>query len=147
MTIFIFIVVIATSIWVLIDAHILGVRKGVVKGLGDMGPFGWFFASLLLWIIAFPLYLGMRPKYVRAKNALSEELIQQTGEVINKIGKEVRKVRRQIENLEDMKKNGTITEEEFIERMTKSLSHLNIKLSKIDTDIDKVEKIAEDLDK
>ncbi len=110
MTIFIFIVVIATSIWVLIDAHILGVRKGVVKGLGDMGPFGWFFASLLLWIIAFPLYLGMRPKYVKAR---SENKTEHTGaESID-----------QLEKLAKMKEKGIITKEEF-EKKKKEILNL-----------------------
>ncbi|MFC1806001.1 tetratricopeptide repeat protein [Planctomycetota bacterium] len=55
-------VVLATSIWVLIDAKTIGVRKGLLSGFVDMGPWGWFFACLLLWIIGFPLYLAMRPE-------------------------------------------------------------------------------------
>jgi hypothetical protein len=57
-----FFIVIATSFWVYFDAKKLGVRKGQVKGLADLGPAGWFWATLLLWIIAFPLYLITRPK-------------------------------------------------------------------------------------
>lgn len=32
------IIVIATSIWVLIDAKTLGVKKGQIQRMGDMGP-------------------------------------------------------------------------------------------------------------
>lgn len=54
------IMVISTSIWVWIDASKIGARKGLVKGLTNMGPFGWFICSLLIWIITFPIYLIKR---------------------------------------------------------------------------------------
>ena len=56
-------VVIGTSIWVLIDARTIGTKKGQIKGMGDMGPWGWFFACLLLWIVAFPFYLAKRGEF------------------------------------------------------------------------------------
>jgi len=59
----ILLVILGTSIWVFFDARAIGVKKGLVKGLGDMGPWGWFFVTLLLWIIGFPAYLAMRGKY------------------------------------------------------------------------------------
>ena len=58
-----FIIVIATSLWVLIDAKTIGVKKGQIKGMGNMGPWSWFFACLFLWIIAFPFYLAKRPVF------------------------------------------------------------------------------------
>ena len=51
---------IATSIWVYIDAKKIGVRKGQLKGLFDMGPAGWFVGCILLWIVIFPVYLLKR---------------------------------------------------------------------------------------
>ena len=39
------------------------VKKGMVKGLANMGPWGWFFVTLFLWIVGFPAYLAMRGKY------------------------------------------------------------------------------------
>lgn len=54
--------VIGTSIWVLIDASSIGVKKGMLKGFFDMSPVGWFFGCLLIWIIAFPSYLAKRPQ-------------------------------------------------------------------------------------
>lgn len=51
---------------VLVDARQIGVRKGIVGRLGDMNPWGWFFACLLLWAVAFPAYLIYRPYFVAA---------------------------------------------------------------------------------
>jgi hypothetical protein len=59
---------IGTSIWVLFDAKSIGVQKGQMKGIGNMGPWGWFFCSLLLWIVAFPVYLAKRGDYKRINN-------------------------------------------------------------------------------
>ena len=57
--------VLASSIWVAVDASSIGVKKGQMSGLLDMGPGGWFFSCLLLWIICFPLYLTKRGEYKR----------------------------------------------------------------------------------
>lgn len=61
----ILIAVVATSIWVAVDASTIGVKKGQLKGLGNMGPVGWFFVCLLLWIVGFPFYLAKRPELKR----------------------------------------------------------------------------------
>lgn len=53
-------VVVVTSVWVLFDARSAGMRKGQATGVADMGPVGWFLACLLLWLVAFPLYLAKR---------------------------------------------------------------------------------------
>jgi hypothetical protein len=53
-------VVIATSIWVFIDARKIGVRKELVTGMANLSPVGWLLASLLIWVVAFPLYLAKR---------------------------------------------------------------------------------------
>lgn len=50
------IIVIATSIWVLIDAQTIGIKKGQIQGMGNMGPISWFLACLLIWIVAFPFF-------------------------------------------------------------------------------------------
>ena len=59
------IIIIATSIWVLVDAKTIGVKKGQIGGMGNLGPWGWFFVCLLLWIVGFPFYLAKRPEYKR----------------------------------------------------------------------------------
>ena len=54
--------VLLSSIWVFFDAKKIGARKGLVKGLADLGPGGWLVACLLLWIVSFPVYLISRGK-------------------------------------------------------------------------------------
>ena len=57
--------VIFTSILVLHDARAIGVQKGQIQGLGNMGPWGWFFTCLFFWIVGFPFYLFKRREYKR----------------------------------------------------------------------------------
>ena len=55
------VIVVLSSFWVLIDSIQLGARKGLLgEGLLDMGPAGWFFVCLGMWIIGFPAYLIKR---------------------------------------------------------------------------------------
>ena len=62
-------IVIGTSIWVLFDAKSIGVKKGQIKGIANMGPWGWFLSCLGLWIIGFPLYLAKREEYKKINSA------------------------------------------------------------------------------
>ena len=64
----VWLVVIVTSIWVFVDARKIGVKKGQVQGLANLSPGGWLVACLLLWIIAFPVYLFKRSQF-KAINA------------------------------------------------------------------------------
>lgn len=66
------IVVMGSSIWVLFDATTIGVKKGQIHGLGNLGPWGWFFACLLVWIISFPLYLAKRSELKRINIGLQQ---------------------------------------------------------------------------
>lgn len=74
-----FLVVLATSVWVLVDAKKLNIKKGQAKGLANMGPWSWFVVCLVLWVIAFPYYLYKRPSLKRLNensdqnNVLDEE--------------------------------------------------------------------------
>jgi hypothetical protein len=78
-TTFMWVIVIGTSIWVFFDATTIGVKKGQVSGVADMSPVGWLLACLLLWIIAFPLYLSKRSEFKRinASNELPNASILQ----------------------------------------------------------------------
>ena len=60
MGLFIVLVIIGTSIWVLIDAKKIGVPNK------DGGPIGWCIGCILLWIIIFPAYLIKRSKFIRS---------------------------------------------------------------------------------
>jgi hypothetical protein len=65
----VWLLVIGSSIWVVVDAKSIGVKRGQIKGIGNMGPWGWFVACLLLWILAFPLYLSKRSEFKRINSA------------------------------------------------------------------------------
>lgn len=88
-----------TSIWVLVDAKSIGVKKGQIKGIGNMGPWAWFFCCLLLWIIGFPFYLVKRGEFKRVNSGQSNSMSNDS------IG--------QLEKLAEMKEKGILTEEEF----------------------------------
>jgi len=55
-------VVVVSVVWVYVDAHAIGARRGLRPGFTDLGPFGWACCTLLLWIVTFPLYLAARPR-------------------------------------------------------------------------------------
>lgn len=83
-----------TSLWVLIDAKQLGVKQGRMGGgFLDMGSWGWFFACLLLWILAFPAYLIKRSEYLRLKDSKQcpycAEHIKKEAQVCKHCGREV----------------------------------------------------------
>lgn len=68
-------IVIVSSIWVLIDARSIGVQKGQIRGIANMGPMAWFFVCLLLWIVGFPMYLAKRPEYKRINGKIGSNAL------------------------------------------------------------------------
>jgi hypothetical protein len=67
-----YLVVIGTTIWVGVDAHNLGVRRGRLGGGGlDMSVTSWVVCCLLLWIVAFPCYFIARGRYVALNQSSS----------------------------------------------------------------------------
>lgn len=61
-----FVIILATSLWMFFESRSFEYDKREIKGLAAVGPWGWLFAGLLLWIVAFPLYLASREKLRRA---------------------------------------------------------------------------------
>lgn len=59
-------VVLASSLWMASDAARLGYDTRDVRGVAAMSPGAWFICGLLLWIVAFPLYLIKRPELAAA---------------------------------------------------------------------------------
>ena len=57
---YVWIIVIASAAWVYVDAKMIGVRKGLISGMFDIGAGAWCAATLLLWIVVFPAYLIKR---------------------------------------------------------------------------------------
>lgn len=84
-------IVIVSSIWVYFDARNLGIGakpKPTIEDLNredeaefgvddskssGMGPFGWALVSLLLWIVGFPAYLYARHKFKKKLIESSEK--------------------------------------------------------------------------
>lgn len=61
------VIAVAGAAWAGLDAAKLGARRGRLGGgLLDQGPLTWFAACLLVWIVAFPCYLVIRPKLLAA---------------------------------------------------------------------------------
>jgi|SRR5580704_4103315 hypothetical protein len=105
-----FVIVVGTSVGVLIDALTLGVRKGMIKGFFDMGPAGWFFSNLGLWIVAFPAYLVKRDEY---KRVIAPGKAPQGDSPLD-----------QVERLAALKTRGLVTEEEFETKKRELLSRI-----------------------
>lgn len=59
-------IIIGTSVWVFFDAKSIGVKKGLIPGIANMTPIMWLVTCLLLWIIAFPIYLVKRGEFKKA---------------------------------------------------------------------------------
>jgi hypothetical protein len=79
MEVYIGILVLVSSFWVLIDSKNLGIKKYRIQGLGNMGPWGWFFSCLFIWPIGFPFYLWKRPQFKRiARNGEDSVDVQRT---------------------------------------------------------------------
>lgn len=102
---FMWLIVLGSSIWVLIDAKSIGVRKGVITGLGNMGPWAWFFGCLLLWIVGFPLYLIKRGDFKRALQDSPQTTVVASSSTKNSI--------EELERLAGLKEKGIISDAEF----------------------------------
>lgn len=62
MTGLIFVTVLATSIWVAVDASNLGAPRDRNLGVAGSSPLAWGLACIVMWIVFFPLYLAKRPR-------------------------------------------------------------------------------------
>ncbi|WP_051309007.1 hypothetical protein [Desulfogranum japonicum] len=60
MNVIVMLMVIGCAIWVYYDATTLGIKRGNTSGFFNLGPLGWAVCVLMIWIIAFPLYLFKR---------------------------------------------------------------------------------------
>ncbi len=107
-------IIFGTAICVLIDAKNIEVKKGLVSGFGNMGPWAWFFAVLLFWIVGFPVYLYYRGKYKLAIAATSAPVnsLPTNGRGGQSEGWAI----KDLERLASLKERGFITDSEFEDR-------------------------------
>ncbi len=95
-------IVLATSVWVLVDSRAIGVTKGQIKGFFNMGPTGWFVSCLLCWIVAFPAYLVKRREYKRVAVTSGQVDSPQEADLMS-----------QLAALADLYSQGRLTETDF----------------------------------
>jgi hypothetical protein len=108
---YMWLIVLGSAIWVLIDAKNIGVKKGLIPGMGNIGPWGWFFVTLLLWIIGFPMYLYYRGKFKLAvAGASSTDSAPISGSA--KSNKSESMAIEDLEKLATLKEKGLITDGE-----------------------------------
>ena len=69
------VVVVGSSGWVYVDATQNGIQKGMGSGDANRSPSGWFGACIVLWIIAFPLYLMKRSKLIALATAQQNSIV------------------------------------------------------------------------
>ncbi len=68
--------IVATAVLIAIEASQLGMGSlPVENGKKGSGPAAWFVASLLMWILAFPLYLSKRRWYGKRSLAIGGVLV------------------------------------------------------------------------
>ena len=115
-------VVFGTSLWVLIDARNIGIKRGTTKGFFNMGPTGWFIACLLCWIAAFPMYLVKRHEHLRTVAADERTKSTQDTDFVSQLGA-----------LTDLSAQGLLTAEEFrtkrlaiVSRILEQASHADL---------------------
>lgn len=101
-------VVIISSIWVFFDRRSIKVEKSHLKGFWGMGAFSWFISCLLLWIVAFPMYLIKRG---HLKNLAGNT---QKASDSNKL--------ENLQKLGELKEKGVISDEEFEKEKAKLIS-------------------------
>lgn len=61
-----FIIGLALAIFVLYDAKKIGIRKGLISGIGNLSPWGWFWLTSILGILGFGIYWYHRGKLIEA---------------------------------------------------------------------------------
>lgn len=108
---YLWLIILGSAIWVLFDAKSIGVKKGLIPGMGNTGPWGWFFVTLLLWIVGFPMYLYYRGKFklavAGASNAVNTPISRSAKAHQSSMAIE------DLEKLAALKEKGLITVGEF----------------------------------
>ncbi len=109
---YMWLIVLGSAVWVLFDAKSIGVKKGLITGVGNNGPWGWFFVTLLLWIIGFPMYLYYRGKFKHAVAGQSNTGSAPISDSMDSNKSESMAI-EDLEKLALLKEKGILTEIEF----------------------------------
>lgn len=117
MEIVILLMVIGTSVWVYFDATKIGVKKTGEKAKDfkfhvDMGPVGWMVCCLLLWIVAFPAYLILRPQFLTKFQPVRPPAPAPAA-ALSAVAQPPPDFDEQLRKLAKLKSEGLISDEEF----------------------------------
>ena len=123
----IWLVVIASAIWVYVDAKNIGVRKDLVSGFWNLGAGSWCAATLLLWIVAFPCYLIKRTSLKEAAaaeagdNPSIESPVAQPVAPVTSVASEAEAI-GSLEKLADLRDRGILSGAEFDQKKQQILA-------------------------
>lgn len=111
------VVVIASTIWVYIDAKSIGVRKDLISGFFNMGAGAWCAATFFFWLLAFPAYLAKR-------GALKAAAAPQDGSsaAANVSVPAENRTLEGLEKLADLRDRGVLTADEFDQKKRQLLA-------------------------
>ena len=109
--------VLGTSVWVYFDATNIGVKKTGEKAQTgkfhvDMGPVGWAVCCLLLWIVAFPAYLILRPQFLTKFQPIRPPAPAPAA-ALRTVAQPPQDFDDQLRKLAKLKSEGLINDEEF----------------------------------
>ena len=107
------ILILCSAGWVLYDAKTIGVQKGLVEGLGNMGPWAWTIVTALLWIVGFPMYLYYRGKFKSAVALNLAEAAQTSLPQKPKVASITGSL-NDLQRLGELREKKLITEDEFL---------------------------------
>jgi hypothetical protein len=114
---YMWIIVIGSAIWVYVDAKKIGVRKGLISGMFDIGAGTWCAATLLLWIVVFPAYLIKRGA-LKAAVAAQAGPGAAPGATVAAQGGAI----ESLEKLANLRDRGVLTETEFDQKKRQLLA-------------------------
>jgi hypothetical protein len=115
---FIWIIVIGSAAWVYVDAKKIGVRKGLVSGMFNIGAGAWCAATLLLWIVVFPAYLIKRGA-LKAAVAAQAGTGGAPGPTVAAQGNAI----EGLEKLANLRDRGVLTDAEFDQKKRQLLAN------------------------
>jgi len=115
---YMWIIVIVSAIWVYVDAKSIGVRKGLIGGMFNIGPGAWCAATLLLWIVVFPAYLFKRGALKAAVSAEAGAGRSPEPTVFGQVN-----AIEGLEKLASLRDRGVLTDAEFDQKKRELLAH------------------------
>lgn len=105
-------VVIGTTLWVVVDS-----KKNQIPTYGEAytlntGALTWLIGCILLWIVAFPLYLFRRQKFINMRSPKPA----QAAPAAQSLGVPQMNLEQELRVLAKLKEDGILTDDEFLQK-------------------------------